>query len=178
MLTGLTDGASNCWSAIKSVEKHCQQLICILDWFHIGKKFKEHEHTIPNTEKEHYEKIKWHLWHGNPETALRRLKQLSEKLKSNDMAINGLNSLKGYINNNAFAITNYHARRLQGKVYTSSLAESSVNSLINVRQKKNQKMQWTREGAHHILQLRTSIFSHTWHKEWLEAQKRIYKEAA
>ncbi len=47
-----------------------------------------------------------------------------------------------------------------------------------MRQKKTQKMQWTREGAHNILQLRTSIFSNTWNKEWDEAQKKIYKEAA
>lgn len=177
-ITALTDGASNCWSVVNSLESQCKKIIRILDWFHIGKKFKEHEHTIPDSEKALYEKIKWHLWHGHPDTALLRLEQLSKVIKTNEVAMTSLNILKRYIDNNKISIVNYHARRLQGKVYTSNVAEMSVNSLINTRQKKNQKMQWSREGAHNILQLRASIFSNTWNKDWDEVQKRVYKEAA
>ena len=53
-----------------------------------------------------------------------------------------------------------------------------LNSLINARQKNNKKMQWTREGAHNVLQIRTSIFSKTWEKAWEIIQKKMYKEAA
>jgi len=37
---GLADGAKNCWNIIKSLSNHCLILLCILDWFHIGKKFE------------------------------------------------------------------------------------------------------------------------------------------
>jgi len=39
VVTALADGACNCWSVILSLTPHCQQL-CILDWFHIAKKFQ------------------------------------------------------------------------------------------------------------------------------------------
>jgi len=40
VVTALADGACNCWSVILSLTPHCQQLLCILDWFHIAKKFQ------------------------------------------------------------------------------------------------------------------------------------------
>jgi len=36
----LADGALNCWSVIMSLTPHCQQLLCILDWFHIAMRFQ------------------------------------------------------------------------------------------------------------------------------------------
>lgn len=50
---------------------------------------------------------------------------------------------------------NYKAQHHQKTVF---LAESSANTLINDRQKRK-KMQWTRTGAHNILQIRTSAYS-------------------
>ena len=38
-------------------------------------------------------------------------------------------------------------------------------------------MQWTREGAHNILQIRTSKFSKTWEDDWNKAQEHLYKHA-
>ena len=34
--------------------------------------------------------------------------------------------------------------------YTSSIAETMVESQINTRFKRKQKMQWTRENAHNV----------------------------
>ena len=63
-------------------------------------------------------------------------------------------------------------------VYASSYAESTINRLINTRQKKNQQMSWTREGAHHILQIRASILSDTWNQDWEGIEKQIYLKTA
>ena len=109
---------------------------------------------------------------------MRRLNQLKELLSVNKQAVGALNNIEVYVNNNKEHIVNYHARRLKNKIYTSNVAEGSVNSLINERQKQNQKMQWSRNGAHAILQLRTSIFSDDWKKDWATAIKSIYKAAA
>jgi len=86
--------------------------------------------------------------------------------------------LQTYIENNREHIIDYHSRRLSGHCYTSNLAESSVNSQINSRQKQNQKMQWTRDGAHNILQIRTSLYSKKWGTDWRVVQNSIYREAA
>lgn len=39
-VTALADGANNCWSVMLALKPHCLSLLCILDWFHIGKKFQ------------------------------------------------------------------------------------------------------------------------------------------
>jgi hypothetical protein len=36
-IIALADGAKNCWNIIESLIPMCFMLICILDWFHIGK---------------------------------------------------------------------------------------------------------------------------------------------
>jgi hypothetical protein len=171
----LCDGAKSCWSVINSIEPHCSKMIKILDWFHVGKKFKERESKIPESLKEQYNKAKWHLWHGHPLTSIIRLQQVKDKL-IDSTATKKVKELIDYIGNNKDYIVNYHSRRINKLVYTSQLAECSVNSVINDRQ-KNKKMQWTRPGAHNILQIRTSIFSKTWNDDWRKIEKELYQTA-
>ena len=175
-ITALTDGAKNCWSIVNSLDKYCGSMVKILDWFHIGKKFKERESKIPDDLIELYNKGKWHLWHGHPTISIIRLNQLIEKLTDKE-PIKKVNELIKYITNNSDHIVNYHIRRLRKLPYSSQLAETSVNSLINERQKKR-KMQWTRNGAHNILQIRTSVFSNNWDEDWKNIEHLLYKEAA
>ena len=58
-------------------------------------------------------------------------------------------------------IINYRQRQKEGKVFTSNLAESTVESLINQRCKQQQHMRWSREGLDPILQLRATISSYS-----------------
>ena len=95
-------------------------------------------------------RIKWHLWHGNVEKALDRFDELKAVIEDKAV-ITKLNKLYTYIENNKDGIVNYGARQSMGLVFTSKLAESTVNTLINQRQKGKQKMQWSREGAYNIL---------------------------
>jgi hypothetical protein len=120
------------------------------------------------------EKVKWHLWHGNNAASLIKIKEL-EKETSTDKAKILLNYLYDYIERNTKYLTNYQTKSSKGLPYTSTYAEESVNSIINVRQKCNQKMQWGREGAQKILQLRISIFSETWDEDFDITKKNIYK---
>jgi len=127
--------------------------------------------------KEKLEKVKWFLWHGNVENALERLAKLRSGVED-DKLLSDLQDLDEYIDRNQKYITNYQKRQAANLPFTSTLAESSVNAIINVRQKDNKKMQWSREGAHNILQIRTSRFSKTWEQDWQKAQERIYLNAA
>ena len=74
--------------------------------------------------------------------------------------------IKQYVENNRDRIVNYRERQKNGKVFTSNLAESTVESLINQRCKGQQHMLWSREGLNPILQLRAKIHSNDWDNKW------------
>ena len=174
-VTCLADGAENCWSIAHSIEPDCAQVDFVLDWFHVGMKFKNI--AIPEEHNVLYDKVKWHLWHGRPTTALIRLEQL-KALIDDDSTLMKLNKLALYISNNKEGIVSYETRKRNGLVYTSNLAEGTVNNLINERQKGKQKMLWGREGAHNVLQIRSSVESKSWKTDWKKVESEIYQMAA
>jgi len=114
--------------------------------------------SLPDKLKELLERVKWHLWRGDAHTALSRLEQLMEKTK-NKKDFNKLKKFTTYISNNCDKIVNYMQRQKAGLVFTSSLAESTVESLINRRCKGRQHMRWSRKGLNPILQLRALVNS-------------------
>lgn len=176
-LTCLTDGANNCWSIANSLKSCCKKLVTILDWFHITKKFTIIFNCIDADFKDKLERVKWFLWHGKANDALVRLQELQKE--SNDKKLlDKLQELYEYLERNKTYMTNYQKRKTGHLPYTSTYAESSVNAVINARQKNDKKMQWSREGAHNILQIRTSKFSKTWDEDWNNAQNEIYRQAA
>ena len=165
VVTALADGAHNCWSVILSLENHCKQLLCILDWFHIGKKFQNVRSAVADDFKESLERVKWKLWHGKSDEALTKL----ELLMKNVTAPKKRSKLKGlydYLKNNQAYLVNYEERDRKSQTYTSQVAESHIESIINARHKQSGKMQWTREGAHNVLQIRGTIASHEWDNRW------------
>ena len=176
-LTCLTDGANNCWSIAEALKPVCHTLTMILDWFHITKRFTVLSNVVDENYLERLEKVKWHLWHGNGKAALERLATLITDI-TNESLLERLENLYQYIESNLGYLVNHQVRQAAGLHFTSTLAEVTVNCLINTRQKRNQKMQWTREGAHDVLQIRTSLFSKSWKQDWSDVQPMIYKEAA
>jgi hypothetical protein len=75
-------------------------------------------------------------------------------------------------------LVHYCAAIYNGYVFTSNLAEGTVNNLINERQKGKQKMLWGREGAHNVLQIRSSVESKSWKSDWKKVESDLYKKAA
>ena len=65
------------------------------------------------------------------------------------------NEFSVYIASNAGSLINYGERYRAGERISSCLAESSVNAVISKRFAKRQQMQWTKRGAHLLLQTRT-----------------------
>ena len=176
-LTCITDGAKNCWSIANALKPCCKKLINVLDWFHISKRFTIVLNRVDNDMKIRLEKVKWFLWHGNVKNALERLSEIEADIDEGK-ALSEVQSIYDYISRNQQYIVNYQDRQAANLPFTSTIAESSVNSLINARQKNNKKMQWSREGAHSILQIRTSQFSKTWDKDWERVLAQIYRKAA
>jgi hypothetical protein len=62
--TALADGAHHGWSGVSVGAPHGQTLECILDWFHIGKKFQHVKNALGEAVATSLESVKWTLWMG------------------------------------------------------------------------------------------------------------------
>ena len=108
--------------------------------------------------------MKWRLWHGRVDRAIRDLQELLDGLKPvdeiEDVSISRLRSLGAqlltYIESNRSAIINYGKRYRAGLRVASTLAESAVNSIVGKRMAKSQQMRWSLRGAHMLMQVRTA----------------------
>lgn len=108
--------------------------------------------------------MKWRLWHGRVDRAIRDLKRLLMALKQSqkegEFSISRLHSLGSllltYIRSNRGAIINYGMRYRAGLRVATTLAESAVNSLVGKRMVKKQQMRWSLHGAHMLMQVRTA----------------------
>lgn len=163
VITAICDGADNCWNVVESLKSHCKQIIPILDWFHVSMKFQNISLKTKGI-KEKVERAKWFLWHGNVTEALERLEEIKTETASDEK--NKISKLITYITNNSDNIVNYQKRKDQGLVFTSQLAESNVESLINQRCKGQKHMKWSRDGLHPLLQIRAAVASNDWSKNW------------
>jgi hypothetical protein len=69
--------------------------------------------------------------------------------------------LATYIANNAAAIVNYSERWHNGERISTAFVESTVNRVVSQRFAKKQQMQWSKAGAHRLLQTRTKTLDGT-----------------
>jgi hypothetical protein len=75
--------------------------------------------------------------------------------------IKAATGLATYIANNATAIVNYSERWRNGERISTAFVESTVNRVISRRFAKKQQMQWSKKGAHLLLQTRTKTLNGT-----------------
>ena len=116
------------------------------------------------------ERIKWRLWHGDADEALSRARELAEDVAALASGYPGLTrlvkataGLATYIGNNSAAITDYAERWDHGEIISTAFAESTVDLVISRRFAKKQQMQWSKKGAHRLLQTRTRTLDGTLH---------------
>lgn len=159
-VVALCDGATNCWNVVQSLEGQCHSITRILDWFHISMKFQNI--SLEEQSNKKLDSIKWNIWNGKIEVGLSIFDEIIAETKNNKMKIR-LIKLKNYLENNKSYLVNYAERFNAGKVISSSVAESNIESLINKRCKGKQHMKWSREGVHPLLQIRASCASNDWY---------------
>lgn len=177
-VTVLADGAKNCWQATHILSNGCKKIEFILDWFHIAKKFQPilNLSELDEKIKDEIEQIKWEIWHGKHEKALSNLANLINDVSGETTS--KLKAILTYLKQNKEQLCDYAERAKQGLLFTSHVAESTVEHLINERHKRKQKIQWTRESAHNILQIRAAIASNEWRKNWEAAVEKSIQKAA
>jgi hypothetical protein len=128
---------------------------------HIAQKFQQVKNALGDAFVPSLESAKWKLWHGNADEALTKLAVLRDNV-SDEGQRSKLTGLYDYLHRNQAYLVNYDTRAQANKTYTSQVAESHIDTLINARHKRTKKMQWTREGAHHVLQIRALMASDEW----------------
>lgn len=175
-VTALCDGAVNCWNVIESLQPYCASIESILDWFHIGKKF---QNTRLGDAVRNFSlaRAKWFFWHHNLEKGFAKLNTLKAQLTPSALK-EKVDALITYLSNNQDKLIDYDERYNAGKVISSQMAESTVESLINQRCKGKRHMQWSRKGSHPVLQLRAAVASNDWQIHWEKYILDAYERAA
>lgn len=166
IITAFCDGATNCWNVVDSLIPYCKKITKILDWFHIRQYYDKAMTALPEY-KDQLKSSKYKVWHGKAEDGITQLEKLKNDLISksySDPKIEKIISIITYLSNNLDKLVNYMTRKNNNLPYTSNVAEANVESQINVRFKRKQKMQWNRENAHNVLQVRSTIYSNEWKK--------------
>ena len=172
-ITFLSDGADNVRNLQYIMHPEAEH---ILDWFHVTMRFtvlQQYAKGVINAHPEegkelskHLESAKWYLWHGNVTNALDNLEDCYclcdddeiNYYKKKDL-LKHLEELTTYVENNYQLIPNYGEKWRYGEAISSSFVESTVNEVVTKRMVKKQQMQWTPEGAHNLLQVRTATLN-------------------
>jgi len=164
----------------------------ILDWFHITMKITVLQQCARGLAKatmgdapdertlaRRLESVKHYLWHGNTIGALDGLEGVNNDLDMWGCDDDGVRhartdseaaarmlkygrELATYITNNGSSIVNYGERYRNGERISTAFTESTINQVVSKRMVKKQQMQWTPEGAHLLLQVRTQVLNDEW----------------
>ena len=176
-VTVLTDGGDSVRALVGDLPAGSEHQ---LDWFHVAMRLTglgqyakglAHHNPIEATAlQDRLERIKWRLWHGDAGEALSRARELAEDVAALASGYPGLTrlvkataGLATYIENNAAAIADYAERWDHGEIISTAFAESTVDLVVSRRFAKKQQMQWSKKGAHRLLQTRTRTLDGTLH---------------
>jgi hypothetical protein len=174
-VTVLTDGGDSVRALVSDLPAGTEHH---LGWFHVAmrltglgqyaKGLARHNPIKAIALQDRLERIKWRLWHGDADEALVRAGALTEDVAALDSPYLGLTrlakatgELATYIENNAGAIPDYAARWDHGEIISTAFAESTVDLVVSRRFAKKQQMQWSKKGAHRLLQTRTRTLDGT-----------------
>ncbi len=150
----------------------------VLDWFHItmritvlgqfAKGVAQHDEKAGAQLTKELERIKWKLWHGNATGAQEVIGDFEADLF--DLEVDYPNPRKFvtaarvfgvYIASNVVSLINYGERYRSGERISSAFVEATVNAVVSKRFAKKLQMQWTRRGAHLLLQTRARTLDGT-----------------
>jgi hypothetical protein len=163
--------------------------IYILDWHHVtmkltvlsqyGKGLVQCEAVLGEPIQDQIEQLQWSLWHGQVDKALGKIDALetliapfSERYPRFPRLVKALSALRTYIVHNRHVIPNDGKRYRNGEPIATGFVESTVNEVVSKRFCKKQPMQWSKEGAHLLLQTRVR----TLNRELADIFKRWYPD--
>jgi hypothetical protein len=177
-ITFVSDGADNVRDLQFYLNPHAEH---VLDWFHLSmritvldqyaKGVARFDEKLSDEIRENLQRVKWYCWHGNVYKTLHHIRfvemdaeallyELEETHPAADhrkprKLLKAIGEFGNYIENNSAMIPNYGERHRYGEAISTAAVESMVNAVVNKRFCKKQQMQWSKEGAHLLLQNRT-----------------------
>jgi len=148
----------------------------ILDWFHLsmkltvldqyGKGLVHCDAVLGEEIRAKIERLKWSLWHGNLYKALYKIDDIESLIYSFEETypkfkrlLKAVEEFRTYIVNNGHLIPNYGERYRNGEAIATGFVESTVNQVVSKRFCKKQQMQWSKRGAHLLLQTRVKTLN-------------------
>ena len=157
----------------------------ILDWLHLTMRLTVlHQYALGFAQvdaaggkalQDGLTRIKWHLWHGNAERALEKILDLDDALATHQddpLVAQKYSKCKPlarlmadfhtYVEQNSDFIVDYAERHRYGERVSTGFVESAVNQVLAKRMVKRQQMQWTKKGAHLLVQARTKVLNEEW----------------
>lgn len=112
------------------------------------------------------DRLKWYLWHGNVYEAVHAISSVEMLIYTFEdtypkfkMLQEKVLEFQTYLGNNASFVTNYAERYRYGETISTSFVESTINQVLAKRFNKRQQMQWSKRGAHLLLQTRTRMLN-------------------
>ncbi len=148
----------------------------ILDWFHItmkrtvldqyAKGLVSCDAVLGEEIREKIERLKWSLWHGNLSKAFYKIDDIESLLYNFEetypkckQLLKAVEEFRTSITNNRHLIPNYGDRYRHGEAIATGFVESTVNQVVSKRFCKRQQMQWSKRGAHLLLQTRVKTLN-------------------
>lgn len=162
-LVAITDGARNIRLRLWRVFGIF--VMIILDWYHLKKRVNEVMSMmgLSKSMKEiHIKFILNHLWEGKVAACLLYIEKEVQPPKWREIH---KKNLLGYIEKHEAEIINYEKRKAAGKTIGSGRAESSVNQVVGMRQKKK-GISWTPGGSKALAILKTLELNQEWKQYW------------
>ena len=174
-VTFLTDGGDTVRNMALYMAPASEHL---LDWFHITMRITVMRQYVKGLSHHNPEEgraadrllrqIKGYLWNGNLHDGHRVIEELVMELECIETDYPGIKALRKaagefevYVRNNAWMIPNYAERRRYGERVSTGFVESAINTVVGKRFGKRQQMQWSKPGAHLMLQARTRTLDDT-----------------
>ncbi len=168
-ITFITDGGEEVRSLAEMIAPASEH---VLDWFHITMRItvlrqfaqglENHDAQAGLDMLDALKRIKWYLWHGNKHRAREEIGDLycdAECVETDypnmRKLLTAIGEFQSYIVANNTSLINYGERYRSGERISSAFVEATVNVVISKRFAKKQQMQWSRTGAHLLLQTRT-----------------------
>ena len=172
-ITFLSDGGES----VRRLQRYLSpQAEHLLDWFHVtmrltvlrqyAKGLVRIDEDVGTEIQGGLERLKWYLWHGNVYEALLELDMVEMLLYEFEETYPKFSKLerfvrefRTYIEQNRHLIPNYGERYRNGEAISTGFVESTINQVVAKRFCKKQQMQWSRRGAHLLLQARTQVLN-------------------
>jgi hypothetical protein len=167
-ITFLSDGSD----AVRDLQLYMSpEAEHILDWHHVtmrltvldqyAKGLVHHDQQLGEEIREKIEQLKWALWHGNLYKARYKIDDIEALIDNFEEVYPQFKPLakaaeefRIYITNNGHLIPHYGERYRYGEAIATGFVESTVNQVVSKRVCKRQQMQWSKRGAHLLLQTR------------------------